>query len=318
MIFKAKFMQAVQLIQYGGSEALTVNEIATPTIAEGKIMVQVHAAGVNPFDWKLRAGFFEKMIALTLPVTLGGDFSGVVTAVGADVAEYHPGDEVYGQAMVLNGGSGSFAEFDLADVKTVARKPKNLSHIEAAALPLAGVSAWQALVDTMHLSAGQRILIHGGGGGIGALAIQIAKQLGATVATTVSARHRSYVQELDVDTIIDYTQQKFEEVVNNYDAVFDTVGGDTYTRSFQVLKPGGMIVSMLEQPNQDLMKHYGVQAVAQNTHVTAERLTKLTELVEQGALKVHVEKIFPLVETAAALAFVEHEHPTGKVVVQIK
>lgn len=310
-------MKAVQLITYGGSQAVAVNDLPTPAIGDGKIIVKVQAAGVNPFDWKIRAGFFEKMIPLTLPVTLGGDFSGVVTAVGAGVTDYHPGDEVYGQAMVLNGGSGSFAEFDLADVKTIARKPKNITHTEAAALPLAGVSAWQALVDTMHLSAGQRILIHGGGGGIGALAIQIAKHLGATVATTVSARHRSYVQELGVDTMIDYTQQKFEEVVHSYDAVFDTVGGETYARSFPVLKPKGIIVSMLEQPNQDLMQKYSVQAVAQNTHVTAERLTKLTELVEQGALNVHVEKIFPLSETAAALACVETDHPNGKVVVQV-
>ncbi len=289
-----------------------------PIIAAGKVLVEVYAAGLNPVDWKIREGYLQQMAPLQFPATLGFDFSGVVKKIGEDVATFQEGDEVYGQAGVLNGGSGSFAEVALANTKTIARKPKRVNHIEAAALPLAGVSAWQGLMDHMKFQKGQRVLIHGGAGGIGTFAIQIAKHLGAYIATTASADDVNYTRDLGADEVIDYKTKRFEDLLRDYDAVFDTVGGETYERSFTVLKKGGVIVSMLEQPRQDLMAQYGVNAIAQFTQVTSERLSKLAELVDQGVLKIEIDKTFPLEQAAEALAYLQTKHSKGKVVLGIK
>lgn len=283
-------MQAAQLIEYGNG--VGVRDVPKPQILEGKIIVEVHAAGVNPFDWKIREGVYRQTMPLTLPITLGGDFSGVVTEVGAGVSGFNIGDEVYGQANVFNGGSGSFAVYDLVDAKTVALKPKRIGYVEAAALPLTGVSALQALTENLNLAKDQKILIHGGAGGIGSIAIPVAKYIGAYVAATASTADINYVKELGADEVIDYKTQKFEDVISDYDAVYDTVGGDTYSRSFQVLRRGGVIVSMLEQPDEELMKQYGVRAIYQFTQVNTERLNKLTQLVDEGVIKAHIDKIF--------------------------
>ena len=207
-------------------------------MSSGKVLVSIKAAGVNPVDWKIREGAFQQMIQLQFPSTLGIDFSGVIKQVGEGVSssDFKQGDEVYGQAGVTNGGSGAFAEMALAKTEGISNKPKRLSHIEAAALPLVGVSAWRALTENIGLSKGQRILIHGGAGGIGSIAIQLAKYLGAEIATTVSANDKQFVQELGADVVIDYKSQNFEDLLHDYDSVFDTVGGQTYKRSFKVLK----------------------------------------------------------------------------------
>lgn len=309
-------MKAAQINKYGGSEVIEISKnAAKPTLSAGKVLVEVHAAGVNPVDWKIREGYLQQMAPLKFPATLGGDFSGVIVEGGADTG-LKKGDEVYGQASVLGSGSGSFAEFASADMKLIAKKPK-ISHVEAAALPLASVSAWQALVEHIKLKKGQKILIHGGAGGIGTFAIQIAKHLRAQVATTVIVDDKKYVKELGADAVIDYKNQKFEEIINDYDAVFDIVGGETYKKSFTVLKKGGIIVSMLEQPDAELMKKYGVTAISQYTQVNSERLSKLTELVDRGIIKVHVDKTFPLEQAAEALAHLQNRHPRGKVVLTI-
>ncbi len=312
-------MKAAQIKKYGGSEVVEINDNAPkPGVPEGHLLVEVHAAGVNPVDWKIREGYMKQMILLKFPATLGGDFSGVVVGVGARVSGFKKGDEVYGQAGTLRGGSGSFAEFVVSDTKVTARKPKNLEHIEAAALPLTGVSAWQALVDHIGLSKGKKILIHGGAGGIGTVAIQLARYLRAYVATTVSERDLQYARELGADEAVDYKNQSFEDLLQNYDAVFDTVGGETYEKSFKVLKKGGIIVSMLEQPNPELMKQYGVNATVQFTQVNSERLSRVAELAEKGVIRVHVDKVFPLEEAREALDFLQTGHPKGKVVLKIK
>ena len=207
----------------------------------------------------------------------------------------------------------------LANADTIAHKPKTLSHEEAAGLPSVGVSAWQALVETIGLSKGQKILIHGGAGGIGSIAIQLAKHLGAYVATTVSTNDKEFVkEELGADEVIDYKTQNFEDVLSHdYDAVFDTVGGETYTRSFKVLKRGGIIVSMLEQPNQELMDRFGVKAIFQFTQVNRERLTKLAQWVDQNNIRVNIDRTFTLDETGKALDFQRDVHPRGKVVLEV-
>jgi len=312
-------MKAAQISKYGGKEVVEINKnTPKPSVSQGLLLIEVHAAGVNPVDWKIREGYMKEMVPLKFPATLGGDFSGIVAEVGEGVSDFKKGDEIYGQASILRGGSGSFAEFATADINTTAHKPKNLSHVEAASMPLTGVSAWQALVEHIGLSRAKKILIHGGAGGIGSIAIQLAKHLGAYVATTVSLKDMQYARELGADEVIDYKNQSFEDMLHNYDAVYDTVGGETYIRSFRVLKKGGTIVSMLEQPRSDLIEQYKVNAIAQFTQVNIERLSKLAEIVEKRVIKVHVEKTFPLEEAGEALVFQQNGHPRGKVVLKIK
>lgn len=312
-------MKMAQMKGYGSSEVIEINANAPAPNdpSAGKVLVKINAAGVNPIDWKIREGYMQQMIPLQFPSPLGMDFSGIVKRVGQGVSGFSEGDEVYGQASILGGGSGAFAEFALANAGTIARKPKSLNHEEAAGLPLVGASAWQALVETIGLRTGQKILIHGGAGGIGSIAIQLAKQLGANTATTVSTNDKQFAKELGADEVIDYKAQKFEDVVQEYDAVFDTVGGDTYRRSFKVLKKGGTIVSMLEQPDQQLMEQFGVKAISQFTQVNSERLARVAQWVDEDNIRVNVDKSFPLQEAAKALDYLKDVHPRGKVVLAI-
>jgi alcohol dehydrogenase len=315
-----EIMKSIQIKRYGSSDVMEVNDTASvPSLPPGKILVNVNAAGVNPIDWKIREGYMQQMIQLQFPSTLGMDFSGVIKQIGENMpSDFKQGNEVYGQASVLRGGSGAFAELALVDKDTIAHKPKTLDHLQSAALPLVGVSAWQAIVENIGLSKGQKILIHGGAGGIGSIVIQLAKHLGAYVATTASTNDKQFVQGLGADQVVDYTTEKFEDTIHDYDAVFDTVAGDTYKRSFEVLKKGsGIIVSMLEQPNSELMNQYGVKALFQFTQVNRERLTKLAEWVDQNNIKVNVDKTFSLNEAAKALDYQKDVHPRGKVVLTV-
>jgi len=309
-------MKSAQINKYGSSEVIEINQSTPePTVSLGKVLVTIKAAGVNPADWKIREGKLQQLVSLQFPSTLGIDFSGVIKQVGEGVSpDFKEGNEVYGQAAVVSGGSGAFAEMALANIEGIANKPKSLSYPEAAGLPLVGVAAWRALTEDIDLSKDQKILIHGGAGGIGSIAIQLAKNLGAYVATTVSANDKPFVQELGADVVIDYRTQTFEDLLQNYDAVFDTVGGDTYRRSFKVLKKGGVIVSMLEQPDSELMNQYGVKAIFRFTQADRERLTKLAQWVDQNNIRVNVEKEFSLDEAGNALDYQRDVHPRGKVI----
>lgn len=309
-------MKAIEIHTYGGDEVITMNpNKPVPAVSSGQLLIKMHAAGVNPVDWKIRAGYLQQMRPLNFPVTLGMDFSGTVEMVGAGVSNFKKDEEVYGMTNFFSGGTGTFAKYFLVDAAAIAHKPKNISFLEASVLPMAGVSALQALVDYMRLSRGQKILIHGGNGGIGTVAIQLAKHLGAYVATTVREENKLFVHKLGADEVIDYKTQRFENLLKNYDAVFDTIGGDIYRNSFKILKKNGIIVSMLEQPNIELMKQYGVNAIAESTDVNNRRLTQLADLVEHNEIKVHIAKTFSLAQTREALAYLENEHPQGKVVV---
>jgi len=312
-------MKSIQISKYGGSDVVDINnEVSIPKMSAGKVLVEVKASGVNPVDWKIREGYFQQMVPLQFPATLGTDFSGVIKELEQNVStNFNIGDEVYGQASLLSGGSGSFAELALTNIKSIAVKPKTLNHIEASSLPLVGASTWQGLVDNIGLSKNQKILIHGGAGGIGTIAIQLAKHLGAYVGTTVKSEDKEFVQQLGADEIVDYTTQNFDDILHDYDAAFDTVGGETYKKSFKVLKNNGTIVSMLEQPDSNLMNQYGVKAIFQFTETTSERLTKLAQWIDQNNVKVNVEKTFPLSETAKALDYQKDNHPRGKVVITI-
>jgi NADPH:quinone reductase-like Zn-dependent oxidoreductase len=310
-------MKAAQINEYGTDVVVINRNVNTPEIASGKVLVKVHAAGVNPFDWKIREGYVPSTGKFSFPITLGGDFAGTVMDVEEGVSLYRTGDHVYGSGLILSGGSGAFAEFVLASEKLTALKPEKASYLEAAALPLTGVSAWDVLFDKMKLQKGQKILIHGGSGGIGSMAIQMAKYLGAHVATTARKDKSEYLKTLGADDIIDYKDEVFEEKLKDFDAVFDTVGGDTYKRSFKVLKKGGIIVSMLEQPDQELMDKYQVNAVGQSTRINSHQLKKLAELFDSGVVTVTIDRIFPLEETGQAMEYQRTGSVKGKVVIEI-
>lgn len=314
-------MKAVQINKYGGVDVLKVTNTPKPTPKKGQILVEVHATSINPFDVKLRSGMMKEYIPLKFPVILGGDFSGFVIEVNpptGGVSEFKVDDEVYGSANILGGGSGSFAEFAAANTVSSAFKPKSINFDEAAALPLVGASAIQALENHIKLQSKQKILIHGGAGGIGHIAVQLAKALGAYVATTVSAADKEFVKSLGADQVIDYKNEKFEERLKDFDAVFDTVGGETTDRSFKVLKKKGVIVSMLGQPDERLAKEHGVTVIGQGTNTNAQHLKRLAELVDGGKIKAQIDKVFPLDEIQEAFEHQEQGHPRGKVVLQVK
>lgn len=312
-------MKTAQYNTYGGPEVIQINDTApNPSLKGGQLLVEAYAASINAIDWKLRAGYLQKMAPVSFPVTLGGDFAGIVTEIGSDVSDFKVGDNVYGQAIVLNGGSGSIGQYVASNAANAALKPKSISFEEASALPLAGVSAVQALQDQIQLQNGQKILIHGGAGGIGHIAIQLSKSLGAHVATTVKQEDRTFVEGLGADEVVDYKTQKFEELLRNFDAVFDTVGGETAQKSFQVLKRGGILVSMLGQPDNNLSEKYGVTSIGQMTKTDTASLNRLTDLVENGKIKIHVDKLFPLEQTEQAFTYQEKTHPQGKVVIKIR
>ncbi len=321
-------MKAIQINAYGTSDVIEINNNASkPAVAEGKVLVEVYAASINAVDWKIRAGYLKDMAPLPFPATLGGDFAGNITEVGQGVSNLKVGDEVYGTGISLAGGSGAFADFVVTKAENIAQKPKEADSISASALPLVGCSAIQALEEHIKLhdpssakaTAGkEKILIHGGAGGIGHIAIQLAKAIGAYVATTVSTADVDFVKQLGADEVIDFKTQKFQDLLSDYDAVYDTVGGETTIKSFKVLKKGGILVSMLGLPDQELAKQYGVTAIGQNTKTNSAHLTRLSELVDTGKIKVHVDKVFPIDQAKEAFVYQETMHPKGKVVLKIK
>jgi alcohol dehydrogenase len=308
-------MKAAQISEFGHAEVVKVVDIPQPEVGPDQILVQVHAASINPFDTIVREGGLS---SLQPPFTLGGDIAGVVSEVGEGVdTGLIVGDKVYGQANVVAGNSGAFAEFAATKATQVALMPRSTDFLQAAALPLTGVSALQVIIQHIKLQSGQKILVHGGAGGIGTMAIQIAKHLDAHVTATATGAGVEYVKSLGADEIVDYMSQAFDEAEGVYDAVFDTVGGETYERSFKTLKKGGIIVSMTMQPDTELMERYGVTAVAQQTRISSEDLTKLAELVDEGVITPHVDEVYPLEQVSGAFVARESGKVKGKVVLQI-
>ncbi|GEJ56538.1 NADP-dependent oxidoreductase [Anaeromyxobacter diazotrophicus] len=287
-------MKAARIASYGHPDAIAVTEVDVPAPGPGQVLLEVHASSLNPVDTYIREGSRQQRFPLSLPVTLGYDVAGVVKRLGAGVGSLRVGDEVYGQAAVTTGGSGAFAEYAVAPAARLARKPRNVGFTDAASLPLVGVSALQAVVEYLKVLPGQKVLVHGGGGGIGSVAIQIAKNAGAHVATTATGGGLAFAKELGADEVIDYRSQRFDELLSGYDAAFDTVGGDTWARSFKVLRRGGILVSMTHPPPSDLPERYGVTAVDENTRMDTASLETLARLVEAGIVTPHVDRAYPL------------------------
>jgi NADPH:quinone reductase-like Zn-dependent oxidoreductase len=303
-------MKAVRIHSFGGPEALCFDDVRPPEPAPGEVLVRVHAAGVNPLDWKMREGQFE---TLSLPRTLGGDFSGVVEALGPGVTEFFTGQSVFGNA----GSSGAFAELTVAPVGSLAPKPSGMDDIEAAATPLCALTAWQALFELAELQAGQKILIHGGAGGVGMFAAQLALRQGAFVIATGSGRGLSLLGRLGVQQLIDHHHVRFEDAVKGIDVVLDLIGGETQDRSWKVLKPGGRLVSTVSTPSPERALLCGVRAMKVQTRVRADELCLIGDLIANGEIKVIVEKALPLFRAPEALEMSRRGHVHGKIVLTI-
>lgn len=311
-------MKAVTIHEFGGPEVLQVEEIEKPTPKENEVLIEVHASGLNPVDAKsIRKDSYYKSM-MHLPATAGMDLAGVVEMVGKGINNIQAGDRVYGQASILRKGSGAFAEYAVTSEDSIALMPDNLSFVEAASVPLAASSAYEAIFEHMKLRKDQRVLIHGGSGGIGSFAIQLAKHVGANVTATATGEGIEFCRQLGADQVIDYKKTAFETQLQDYDAVLDTIGGDTYKKSFQVVKRGGMIVSMLSSPDEALMKQTGVRAVLEMTRVDRKVLAEIARLIEDGVLTVNVAKVFPLEATRQAYEAKEKEKILGKIAIDIK
>ena len=311
-------MKSAQISEYGDPSIIKINEVEKPSAGEGQVLVEVHSASLNPFDSAVRAGYMKEVLPLQFPATLGGDIAGVVVELGDGVDSLALDDKVYGQASVVAGNSGAFAEYAVTKVGQIAKVPDGLDFTTLASLPLVGVSALQALGQHINIRSDQKLFIHGGAGAIGSIALQIAKSIGAYVTTTATGDGIEYVKKLGADEVIDYKTQDFSKILKDYDAVFDTVGGDDFNKSLKVLKKGGIAVSMIAQADKKLAQELGVTAQTQATHVTTEALDKLRGLVNSGVVKPNVGKVFPLEQVKDAFIARESGKVSGKIVLQIK
>ena len=279
------------------------------------MLIRVQAAGVNPFDWKVREGHFKNMIPYSLPLIPGWDLSGVIEATGPGVTRFKKGDAVFSNADPTR--NGAYAEFITVRESEVAAKPTSIDHLQAAGVPTAASTAWQALFDSGGLTSGQKVLIHGASGGVGGSAVQLAKWKGAYVIGTASQANLDYVRALGADEVIDYRSQRFEELVRDVDAVLDTLGGPTQEKSFQVLKKGGILVSTVNPPDQDEAKRRGVRAMNMVNKVNGDRLAQIAKLIDTGKLKSSVETVLPLSEARKAHELSQAGHQRGKSVLQV-
>jgi len=312
-------MKAITQQTLGGPEVLVVSEVDRPTPLPTEVLVRVHAAGVNPVDWKSRAGGGMAGVLGDPPFILGWDVSGVVEEVGFGVTTVKPGDEVYGMPWFPRAAS-AYAEYVTAPSRQFALKPTNLSHVEAAALPLAVLTAWQALVDTAHVSAGQRVLVHAAAGGVGHLAVQIAKAKGAHVIGTASAGKHEFLKSIGVDEVVDYTAVRFEDVVSDVDVVIDLVGGDNAIRSVGVLKPDGILVAVpsgLQEGVAEAAAKAGVRSTPFLVEPDGAALTEIAGLVADGKIKVQIEAVLPLADAGKAHELGEAGRSTGKIVLSV-
>ncbi|MEW2263391.1 NADP-dependent oxidoreductase [Streptomyces sp. NPDC047853] len=306
-------MRAVVVEQWGGPQELSEREIERPEPGLGEVLVRVRAAGVNPVDWKTRAT--GSLIEWgTLPA-VGWDVSGTVEAVGPGVGVFRPGDEVFGMPLFPR-QAGGYAEYVVAPARHLARKPAGLTHVEAAALPLAALTAWQALVDTADVRPGERVLVHAAAGGVGHLAVQIAKTRGAHVIGTASAAKHALVRELGADEVIDYRSVRFEDVVSDVDVVLDGLGGRTTERSLRVLREGGRLIT-LPGPDDVPAAPEGVRAMWMLVEPDHHGLREIAALVERGSLKPVVETVLPLAQAAKAHEIGEQGRTTGKIVLTV-
>ncbi|UOK66276.1 NADP-dependent oxidoreductase [Paenibacillus sp. PK1-4R] len=308
-------MKAIVIEEFGGAEQLKEKEVAKPTCGVNQVLIRTHATSVNPVDFKIRQGDMKEA-AENFPLILGGDVAGIVAEAGSNVTRFREGDRVFARPRQF----GTYAEYVAVDADIIARIPENLSFEEAAAIPLAAMTAWQALVDHGRLGKGQKVLIHAGAGGVGTYAIQIAKSLGAEVASTASESNEALLRSLGVDHFINYKKEDFSEILSGYDVVLDTMGGDIQRNSFKVLKSGGHLVSLVEQPDEKLAKKAGVTANVFMMEPKGDQLDQLAELAAEGKLKSVIDGTYPLTQQGVREAHEKSEthHSRGKLVIQVQ
>lgn len=309
-------MKAVRIHEYGGPEVLHYEDAPRPEPGPGEVLIRVHAAGVNPIDWKVRAGFAKERLKYKMPFIPGWDLSGVIEAGAPGATRLKVGDEVYSRPDISR--DGAYAEYVTVREPEVALKPKSIDHLNAAAVPLAALTAWQALFDAAKLSAGQTVLVHGAAGGVGSFAVQFAKLKGACVIGTASKKNHEFLRSLGADETIDYHTTKFEDVVHDVDAVLDTITGETADRSYQVIKKGGVYVSILMPPSQEKAAAHGIRAAHTFVQANPEQLAEIAKLIDSGKLKIIIEKVFPLSEARAAQELNATGHTRGKIVLTIR
>ncbi|WP_316397083.1 NADP-dependent oxidoreductase [Bradyrhizobium sp. 33ap4] len=308
-------MMAWRVHEFGSPEIMKFERVPRPEPGPGEVLVKVAAAGVGPWDGWIRAG--KSALPQPLPLTLGSDLSGEIVAMGPGVSGLRVGDQVYG---VTNPQFvGAYAEYALASADMVSDKPTALTHVEAASVPVVAVTAWQALFDQAQLKAGQTVVIHGAAGNVGSYAVQLARQAGVQTIAIASMGDISAVRDLGANTVIDYRTQHFEEQVRGADAVIDLVGGETQTRSFQVLRRGGKLISAVSRPDQDLAKRYGVEATFFLVDVTSQYLTKIARFIDGGKLRTNVGTVLPLADAREAHLMLERvrPQPKGKIVLAV-
>lgn len=308
-------MRAAIISDYNAPVAVT--NIQKPVLPDDSVMVEVHAASVNPVDNYLRAGYLKGMLMLKFPYILGYDVAGVVTEVGKDVTKFAIGDAVFARANGMQ--AGTFAEFAAIKEVDLAKKPNNINFEEAASLPLVSLTAWQALVQRAHMKAGDKVLIHAGSGGVGSIGIQIAKSFGAYVASTTSTRNVGMVKSLGADLVIDYKTHKFDDLIKDYDIVLDTLGGETRMRSFPLLKKGGWLVSIVGDADKSgIAETLGVHQDAFFMTPDGEQLAKIASLFEQGKITPLIDRTYSLDQIQEALDYVQTGRAKGKIVIKIK
>ncbi len=332
-------MKAMIIDKYG-KVPMRMAEVPTPKINEYEVLAEIHAASINPIDFKIRDGKVKMLLKYEMPLILGNDFSGVITKVGSKVTRFKVGDEIY--ARPRKNKIGTFAEYIAIHEDDIALKPKNLSFEEAASIPLVGLTSYQALHDIMQLQKGQKILIHAGSGGVGTFAIQLAKIMGATVTTTASEAGANLVKSLGADEIINYKTEKFEDMLTNYDAVFDTIGGTTLEKSFNIIKSGGNIVSVSGMPNTRFGKEFGsgffktllfslaskkLTALEKKHNArysflfmkpSGDQLRTIANYIEAGKIKPVIDRVFPFEDAQKAMEYSEAGRAKGKIIVKIK
>ncbi|UNP79919.1 NADP-dependent oxidoreductase [Bacillus mycoides] len=332
-------MRAMVIDKYG-KVPMRMTEMPTPEINQYDVLAEIHAASINPIDFKIRDGKVKLLLKYKMPLILGNDFSGVIIKVGTKVTQFKVGDEIY--ARPRKDKIGTFAEYIAIHEDDIALKPKNLTFEEAASIPLVGLTSYQALHDIMQLQKGQKILIHAGSGGVGTFAIQLAKIMGATVATTASEAGENLVKSLGADEIINYKKEKFEDILKNYDAVFDTLGGTTLEKSFDIIKSEGNIVSVSGMPNARFGKEFGsgffktllfslaskkLTALEKKHNAqysflfmkpSGDQLRIIAKYIESGQIKPIIDRIFPFEDTQKAMEYSESGRAKGKIIVKIK
>ncbi|MFO1123824.1 MAG: NADP-dependent oxidoreductase [Methylocystis sp.] len=333
-------MKAFAIDRYMSKEGMRARETPVPEMGNNDVLVEIHAAGVNPLDAKIRDGEFKLILPYRLPLILGNDLAGVVVQVGSRVRRFKVGDEVYGRPD--KDRIGTFAECIAVNEDDLALKPKALTMEEAASIPLVGLTAWQALVETAKLKAGQKVLIHAGSGGVGTFAIQLAKHLGATVATTTSTANVEWMKSVGADIVVDYKKEDFEKVLNGYDVVLNSLGKDTLEKSLRVLKPGGRLISISGPPDLDFAKELGLSWVLRQVmrllsyrirmkakrhrvsysflfmRANGAQLREIAFLIDSKIIRPVVDRVFPFELTREALAYVETGRAKGKVVVKVR